>query len=84
ELFLFDQEPADHEMVTVTWKPEPVTDVTAIHVHAVMFHDDKLVHELNLQYKLYPSHYKTTPVSIGRPVAYIGQDQDFHLLSSLV
>ncbi|PAC80218.1 hypothetical protein CHI05_18490, partial [Bacillus sp. 7788] len=28
ELFLFDQEPADHEMVTVTWKPEPVTDVT--------------------------------------------------------
>lgn len=84
EHFLFNQEPANHEIVTVTWKPDPVTDVTALHVHAVMYHDDKLVHELNLQYKLYPSHYKTTPVSIDRPVAFIGRDEDFDRINVLV
>ncbi|MWV44330.1 glycoside hydrolase family 2 [Paenibacillus sp. HJL G12] len=84
EFFAFNQEPANHEIVTVTWRPEPVKDVTLLHFYAVMFHDDKPVHELDLQYKLYPSHDKTTPVSIGRPVAYIGRDEDFDLINTLV
>ncbi|GIP26504.1 hypothetical protein J23TS9_16340 [Paenibacillus sp. J23TS9] len=83
ELFAFDQEPANHEIVTITWKPEPVKDVTVVHFHAVMFHDDKPVHELDLRYKMYPSHVKTTPVSVGRPVAYIGRDEDFDLMNTL-
>lgn len=84
ESLAFFQEPANREIVTVTWKPEPVKDVTPVCLHAVMFHDDNIVHELNLQYKLYPSHMKTAPVPVGRPVAYLGRDEELALLNTLV
>lgn len=80
----FYQGPADHRNITVSWKPEPVRVVSSMQLHAVMFHDNEPVHELNLQYKLYPSSMKTDPVEVERPVVFMGRDQEFHIINTLV
>jgi beta-galactosidase len=80
----FVQEPADRRTVTVAWKPEPVDAVSVIHFHADMLHDNELVHELDLSFKLYPSRYKNDPVAVGRPVVFTGGEQDFRVISTLV
>lgn len=84
ELLEFAQAPADRSTATVTWKPEPVVAVSYLHLHVVMKHDDVPVHELDINYKLYPSHYKTEPVHVGRPVVYLGGEQDYGMISTVL
>lgn len=84
ETFHFPQEPADRQTVTVVWTPEPAAETAALHLQAVLYHDDEPVHELNRTYKLYPSRLKTEPVAMGRPVAYVGGDRDYAPIAALV
>lgn len=80
----FTQEPAEHRHVKVAWTPAPVSVRTSTQIHAVMYHDNEPVHELNLQYKLYPSSMKTDPVLVERPVVFVGHEQEFHIINRLV
>lgn len=80
----FYQGPADHRNITISWNPEHVSVQSPMQLLAVMFHDNKPVHELKLQYKLYPSSMKSEPISVKLPVAFIGREQEFYLINTLL
>ncbi|WP_337102630.1 glycoside hydrolase family 2 protein [Paenibacillus sp. YIM B09110] len=84
ELLEFAQVPADRATATVTWRPEPVRSVSVLQLHAVMQLDDVPVHELDISYKLYPSRLKTDPLHVGRPVVYVGGEQDYAVINALL
>lgn len=80
----FYQDPADHRLVKISWNPEPVSIKSSMQLHAVMFHNNKPVHELNLQYKLYPSSMKSEPIMVERPVVFMGRGHEFHIMNKLL
>ncbi|QUL54273.1 glycoside hydrolase family 2 [Paenibacillus tritici] len=51
---------------------------------ARLFHGGELMHELNLSYRLLSGSYKTKPVEVALPAAYIGSDRDYQAIHALV
>ncbi|SFD52791.1 Glycosyl hydrolases family 2 [Paenibacillus catalpae] len=80
----FVQRPAERITATLTWKPEPADEVSPLHFHAELLHDNVPVHELNLGFKLYPSRYLTEPIALKRPVVYTGGEQDYRIINALL
>ncbi|WP_168121723.1 glycoside hydrolase family 2 TIM barrel-domain containing protein [Paenibacillus sp. HB172176] len=84
ETIAFTQKPAEQRIANLTWTPVPVPDLTRVSLHAVLYHDDQPMHELDLLYKLHPARLRSEEFSILVPLSYIGGETDFQVIRSLV
>ncbi|RIX59500.1 glycoside hydrolase family 2 [Paenibacillus nanensis] len=84
EVSEFAQQPAERRTVKISWTPRPAGSLSPLHLRAVLLHDEKTVHELELSFKLYPARLKTEPVDTGRPTAFVGSEEDFKVIAALV
>ncbi|MCR2803897.1 glycoside hydrolase family 2 protein [Paenibacillus soyae] len=84
EALVFEQQPAERRSAAIQWTPAPVSEQSVIRLCALLYHEEEIMHELELDYKLHPALLRTEPVDIGRPAAYVGGDRDFHIVRALL
>jgi len=82
--FTFFQPVAERYDWTITLPQVKVSTVTEMKLTAVLFHDDREMHRLEMIYKIYPAELKKTPVSNQKNVFYYGNDEAYSMISALL
>lgn len=82
--FIFRQEPAEQKTIAISWTPIHVETEGMIVLTAVLFHGDRIMHELRKEYRLVSGSLLRHPVEVGRPTAYWGSETDYFKIRNLV
>ncbi|GGG06453.1 hypothetical protein GCM10010912_58830 [Paenibacillus albidus] len=84
ESFAFEQPPAGRRVIEVAWTPRAAECGDAAVLTAVLYHGEERIQELKLEYRLFPSRYKTEAVDLGRAAAFLGNDADYDVIAAMV
>ncbi|WP_342439007.1 glycoside hydrolase family 2 TIM barrel-domain containing protein [Paenibacillus sp. FSL L8-0436] len=82
--FGFRQSPAEHKAVGVEWMPFRAAAGEQAVLTAVLFHGERRVHELRLEYRIMSASLLNQPVNVQRQTVYWGADEDYEHIRRLV
>lgn len=82
--FNFRQEPAGHKVIKLEWKPISVAAGDQAVLTAALFHGERKVHEIKLDYRLMSASLLDMPVAVTLPTAYYGTEKDYEVIRRLV
>ncbi|WNS44025.1 glycoside hydrolase family 2 TIM barrel-domain containing protein [Paenibacillus sp. MMS20-IR301] len=80
----FVQQPAEHKVIELEWKPLPAGDGEQAELTALLFHGGQQLHELRLEYRMVSASLLEQPVNLGGQAAYYGADRDYAYIRRLV